>query len=91
MRPITNPSYVELRDAPHLLTAIFAGRYWNIGRDRVTAMVDAGEFPVPVIRTGVARMVTKTALLQSLRITPSDLVVLADMEEQADSKDARVA
>lgn len=87
MRPITNPSYRELRDSSHLLTAVFAGRYWNIGRDRVRGMVESGEFPVPVIQTGVARTVTKTALLQSLGITPADLIVLAEMEEQAKMKE----
>ena len=83
MRPITNPSYCELRDAPPLVSAIFAGRFHNVGRDRVAAMLESGDFPVPVVRTGAARMVTKTALLHSLAISPADLLVLADMEEQA--------
>jgi hypothetical protein len=88
MKPVAAPSYRELRDAPPLVSAIFAGRFHNCGRDRVPLMVDRGEFPVEVIRTGQGRTCTKTALLNSLGITPADLVVLAEMEEQAEARKA---
>ncbi len=81
--PIPYGSYCELRDAPHIILATFAAKYWAIGRDRVPAMVRDGKFPVPVIVTGQGRICTKTALLQSMGITPDDLLTLAAMEENS--------
>lgn len=73
-------SYRELVSAPPVVSAVFAGKFHDIGRDRVGPTIRAGLFPVPVIETAGKKVCTKTALIASLGITPADLVVLAQME-----------
>jgi hypothetical protein len=83
-RPTTDPSYRELLTAPPIVSAVFAGRFHSIGRDRVGPTIRAGLFPVEVIETAGKKVCTKTALIKSLGVTPADVVVLAEMEAAAD-------
>lgn len=80
----TSASYRDLVTAPPIVSAIFAGRFHDIGRDRVAPTIRAGLFPVPVIENAGKKVCTKTSLIASLGITPADLVVLAQMEAAAE-------
>lgn len=78
------PSFRELLTAPPLVSAVFAGRFHSIGRDRVGPTIRAGQFPVEVIESVGKKVCTKTALIRSLGVSPADVVVLAEMEATAD-------
>ena len=84
--PKVPASYRELRDAEPTFSAAFAARFFGIGRNAVPSALAAGTFPVPVIQNGRLRIVTKSALLRALDLTPEGLDVLARMEQEREDR-----
>lgn len=84
--PKAAASYRELRDADPHFPATFAARYFGIGRNMVGQVIADGAFPVPIIQNGRLRIVTKSALLRALDLTPEGLDVLARMEQEREDR-----
>ncbi|NNU28462.1 hypothetical protein [Isoptericola sediminis] len=63
------PRAETVRDLPATVPAIVAGRYFGIGKEGTYRLIQANDFPVPVLRIGARYVVTQAALADALGVS----------------------